>query len=92
MGRVSSCALFYLFPDRRRMSSEAYNYPPLNSDEYYIPPRKNHTGDLDCDCNTVMYKCEVRIRSSDPPLIYLRQVFTWHALRVSLGQRSTREI
>jgi hypothetical protein len=32
-----------------------YTYPPLNSSEYYLPPRTNHTGDVTCDCNTVMY-------------------------------------
>ena len=33
-----------------------YNYPPLNASQYYLPPRKDHSGDLTCDCNTVMYK------------------------------------
>jgi len=32
-----------------------YNYPPLNSSQYYLPPRKDHPGDMTCDCNTVMY-------------------------------------
>jgi hypothetical protein len=32
-----------------------YTYPPLNATEYYLPPRTNHTGDIMCDCNTVMY-------------------------------------
>ena len=58
---------------------------------YYVPPRKDHTGDLQCDCNTVMYKYAVRIPGADPSLIYLRQVYTWRVLRVR-EQRSTREI
>ena len=37
-----------------------YNYPPINSSQYYLPPSKNHSGDLGCDCNTVMYKYEVQ--------------------------------
>ena len=37
-----------------------YNYPPLNASQYYLPPRVDHSGDLDCDCNTVMYKYEVQ--------------------------------
>lgn len=32
-----------------------YTYPPLNATQYYLPPRTNHTGDVMCDCNTVMY-------------------------------------
>jgi len=37
-----------------------YTYDPLNSSQYYTPPRKDYSGDLDCDCNTVMYKYEVQ--------------------------------
>jgi len=44
---------FYLLP-------ALYYYPPLNSNQYYIPPRVDHSGDLECDCNTVMYKYEVQ--------------------------------
>lgn len=32
-----------------------YTYPSINASEYYLPPRANHSGDLVCDCNTVMY-------------------------------------
>jgi hypothetical protein len=32
-----------------------YTYPPLNASQYYLPPRTNHSGDIMCDCNTVMY-------------------------------------
>jgi len=35
-----------------------YTYPPLDSTEYYLPPRVDHSGDLACDCNSVMYKYE----------------------------------
>ena len=33
-----------------------YNYQKLNSTQYYVPPSKDHTGDLTCDCNTVLYR------------------------------------
>ena len=49
-----------------------YIYPPLdNNGQYYILPSKNHSGDLDCDCNTVMYKCEVQTTQGDHVLICL---------------------
>ena len=34
----------------------SYNYDKLAKDHYYVSPSKNHTGDLTCDCNTVMYR------------------------------------
>jgi hypothetical protein len=37
----------------------AYVYPPLNATQNYTPPTGSNSGDLDCDCNTVMYKYEV---------------------------------
>lgn len=33
-----------------------YNYAKLEKDQYYVSPTKNHTGDMECDCNTVMYR------------------------------------
>ena len=47
----------------RIFSLGTYNYPPINSSEYYLPPRANHSGDLTCDCNTVMYRSDSRPRS-----------------------------
>ena len=38
-----------------------YTYPPLNASQYYLPPKKDHSGDLTCDCNTVMYKYEFQL-------------------------------
>jgi len=38
----------------------AYIYPQLNASQHYLPPRVDHLGDLECDCNTVMYKYEVQ--------------------------------
>lgn len=38
----------------------SYIYPPLNTSEWYLPPNADNLGDLSCDCNTVMYKYEVR--------------------------------
>lgn len=32
-----------------------YPYPKLNQSEWYVPPKKTHTGDTTCDCNTVVY-------------------------------------
>ena len=42
------------------LSPVDYNYPPINSSQYYLPPSSSHAGDLDCDCNTVMYKYEIQ--------------------------------
>jgi len=47
-----------------------YNYPPLNSSQYYLPPRKDHSGDLDCDCNTVMYNLYMACSSCQGGQIY----------------------
>ena len=89
--RVSSCALSDLCSDCSCIPSVTYTYPPLNISQYYVPPQKDHAGDMDCDCNTVMYKYEVRIPWRDPSLTYLCKAFTWRVLRVR-GPRSTREI
>ena len=51
--------------------SVVYNYPPLDGDQYYIPLRKDDYGDMNCDCNTVMYKYKSRLPEKDPVLIYL---------------------
>jgi len=32
-----------------------YTWGPLGRNDSYYPPRVDHNGDLDCDCNTVMY-------------------------------------
>ena len=61
VSRVSLCALFDFFSDHRRMLSVSYDYPPISGTQYYLPPRTDYPDDLRCDCNTVMYKCEVRI-------------------------------
>jgi len=34
----------------------SYNYAKLDKGQYYVSPSKNHTGDMLCDCNTVMYR------------------------------------
>ena len=91
VSRVSLCALFDLFSDYCSMPSASYDYPPISGTQYYLPPSKDIPDDLRCDCNTVMYKCEVRIPWSDPSLIYLRQVLTWRVPRVR-EQGSTRKI
>ena len=49
----------------------AYEYPPINGSQYYLPPRQDHSGDLACDCNTVMYKYEDQPPKGDPVLICL---------------------
>ena len=47
--------------DDSRLRSAEYTYPPLNATQYYLPPRANHSGDVTCDCNTVMYRYVVQI-------------------------------
>jgi len=47
-----------------------YNYPPLNASQYYLPPRKDHDGDLKCDCNTVMYNLYMACASCQEGEIY----------------------
>ena len=53
------------------LSPVDYPYPPLtNSNQYYLPPRANHPGDLMCDCNTVIYRCEVSILEGEPGIVF----------------------
>ena len=33
-----------------------YKYDKLEKGEHYVPPNKNHSGDVRCDCNTVVYR------------------------------------
>jgi len=47
-----------------------YTYPPLNDSQYYVPPQASHTGDLDCDCNTVMYNLYMACASCQGAQIY----------------------
>jgi hypothetical protein len=47
-----------------------YTYPPLNASQYYLPPQTNHTGDLTCDCNTVMYSLYMACASCQGGTIY----------------------
>jgi len=47
-----------------------YSYPPLNASQYYLPPRADHSGDLDCDCNTVMYNLYMACASCQSGQIY----------------------
>ena len=37
-----------------------YTYGPLSSDEFYVPPQHDDSGDQTCDCNSVVYKYEVQ--------------------------------
>ncbi|KAF9647144.1 hypothetical protein BDM02DRAFT_3129933 [Thelephora ganbajun] len=48
-----------------------YNYQKLNKTEYYVPPSKNHTGDVTCDCNTMMYRWETWATACDT--VYITQ-------------------
>jgi len=47
-----------------------YTYPPLNASQYYLPPRTNHSGDLMCDCNTVMYSLYMACTSCQSGEVY----------------------
>jgi len=58
---------FYLLP-------ETYNYPPVNASESYRPPRVKYPDDLDCDCNSVMYKYEVQTLKEEYVLICLESL------------------
>ena len=63
-GLGESTRFLYFFrttPEHFCLLSAVYTYPPLNSSQYYIPPREGNPGDLTCDCNTVMYKYEVSV-------------------------------
>jgi len=69
----------------RGSSLALYTYPPIKSGEYYAPPRGNVSGDMTCDCNTVMYRCEI---PPSPGSMFLYQftshflASTWHAFHV----------
>jgi hypothetical protein len=47
-----------------------YTYPPLNVSQYYLPPRANHSGDVTCDCNTVMYSLYMACSSCQGGTVY----------------------
>jgi len=49
-----------------------YSYQPLTPPEYYLPPSSNHSGDLTCDCNTVMYSLTMACTSCQ-----LSGVYSW---------------
>ena len=36
--------------------SAIYTIPPLNSTQNYVPPQRDSTSDLKCDCDSVMYR------------------------------------
>ena len=66
-----------------RLLPAVYDYPPLNTSQHYLPPEADDSGDLDCDCNTVMYKYEVPAPKDDGVLIVFRfEVSTWLVRRV----------
>ena len=68
-----------------------YDYPPLNTSQHYLPPVADDSGNLDCDCNTVMYEYEVPAPKEDHVLIAFRfEVSTWRVPRVR-RPKSTRE-
>ncbi|KAF9790610.1 hypothetical protein BJ322DRAFT_1037347 [Thelephora terrestris] len=52
------------------LSSAEYTYPPLNASQYYLPPQTNHSGDVMCDCNTVMYSFYMACTSCQNGTIY----------------------
>ena len=58
LGESTYHAFFEAFLSIPHLLLAIYNYPPLNASQYYVAPKKSHSGDLKCDCNTVMYKYE----------------------------------
>jgi len=36
--------------------SAIYTIPPLNSTQNYVPPQRDSTSDLTCDCDSIMYR------------------------------------
>ena len=85
LSMLSSVLNFYLL-------SAEYIYPPINSSEYYLPPATNHSGDVMCDCNSVMYRYVVlslKLPSDNLPSS-INLACTWPALHVREG-KSTRK-
>ena len=56
VGSPSACVTATPVYERACISLAEYTYPPLNASQYYLPPQTNHSGDVTCDCNTVMYR------------------------------------
>jgi hypothetical protein len=52
--------VFPVVPEDCCLSLVEYPYPPLEVGQNYVAPAEGNSGDLNCDCNTVMYKYEVR--------------------------------
>ena len=57
---------------------------PLNTSQYHLPPQTNHSSDVMCDCNSVMYRYEVRIahKRSRLDFSFCYLVSTWPVLHV----------
>ena len=36
---------------------DVYGVSPLQNGQHYSPPRGNSSGDLACECDTIMYRC-----------------------------------
>lgn len=48
----------------------SYTIPPLNSTQNYVPPQKDSTADLTCDCDTVMYSLYMACSTCQGGIIY----------------------
>jgi len=48
----------------------SYSIPALNSTQNYVPPQKDNTYDLTCDCNTVMYSLYMACSTCQGGMIY----------------------
>ena len=62
--------IVHAVPEDYRLLLVVYTYPPVNSSQYYLPPSGNRSGDLACDCNSVMYKYEAQTSQGGPSQIY----------------------
>jgi len=52
--------IFPVVSEDFRLLLVTFNYPSLNASQYYLAPRADYPTELNCDCNTVMYKYEVQ--------------------------------
>ena len=66
--------IIYAVSKDYRLLLVVYAYPPVNGSRYYLLPSGNNPGNLECDCNSVMYKYEVQTsrRGSSVDLLFAK--------------------
>ncbi|KAF9790609.1 hypothetical protein BJ322DRAFT_1037327 [Thelephora terrestris] len=63
-----------------------YTYTPLNASQYYLPPQTNRSGDVMCDCNTVMYSFFMACTSCQNGTIYSWTKWIAQCVNISISQ------